>query len=333
MRRDRERERSRAGWGRIAAAWMGWSPIWVGAIAAVVVLGLVVTGRAEPLPPLPDFMISGPIGDYAPRTTPAVLVNDILAGALASKGHFPGQQNVSYSVLYVNETRELRGMTVTVDEVEDPRWMSHEVELHVRAPAEQYARRTPEDRARVAPYWYEMRDVAGQRVFFMANGQYVWTSGANRVVQIEWLRQEDQPDGTFVTRELPEEFLAAYLAVLPSSLPPLVFDAAHEQQFIREEFDRDLEHAAYYLKQWEAEGGGYPGRYMWVRGNLDKVRERRHRYFGGVSVKERELQLLAQMKKMADPNALFSYDYHKGQYEELKRWWDQHRADPIDLTR
>lgn len=306
--------------------------LWLVAVAGLAAVFGASFIRAESLPPVPDFMIDGPIGEYAPRTTPGVIVSDILEAVLGRADHVKGN-NYLYSVTYVNEASELRIIDVNVEEVEDPRWILHEMELYLRAPANLIAGLKPDDRQKRAPYFYEVRTVAGQRVLFMANGQYIWPSGPNRVVQIHWGRQEDQPDGTFVNRELPEEFLTAYLARLPSSLPALVFDAAHEQGFIREEFDRDLERVAWHLRKWEANGAQKGDQYMWVKGGLDAVRRRRHRYFSGISLKDRELQILAQMKKASDPEFFYTYQYQKAQYEELKKWWDQHRNDAIDLTR
>jgi hypothetical protein len=231
-----------------------------------------------------------------------------------------------------------RSISVYVDEVELPDWMMHEVETRFRVKAEQWNRRSKKEKRHYPAYSFELRTVQGQRVFFGADGEYVWTSGANRVVQIGWGRQMDRPDGTYENFELPDEFLTTYLGLLPSSVPDIRFDVAHEQAYVRDEFDRDFEYVAYYMEQWKVHGA-VPGHdeYAPVSGRLRHIRDQRSKYFGGDSTGDWERKLVAgiEHRKPEDQKAGYAQTetlaFWEAQYDELKGWWDQHRNDPINL--
>ncbi len=287
-------------------------------------------------PPLspPDFMVAGSIAGFAPRGEPSIGVQGSLHGVLGRRIRIPGQDH-TYSVAY---WRRHRSVLVDVEEIENPRWVLHEIQTHFREKAEQWNRRTKEDKKRLAAYSFELRVVFGQRIFFGADGEYVWTSGANRVVRIGSARQVKLPDGTYEIRELPDEFLTTYLALLPSSVPDIHFDAAHEQAYVRDAFDRDFEYVAYYMAQWKAHGAA-PGRdeYAPVSGRLRHIRSQRSLYFGGDSTDEWERKLVEgiERRKPEDQKAAYAQTetiaFWQAQYDELKRWWDQHRNDPINV--
>jgi hypothetical protein len=238
-----------------------------------------------------------------------------------------------YSVDYWNRSAEPRNVNVYVDEVRDMKWVLHEIELGFRRRKEQYETRTDEDKQRVAPFSYDQRIVNGQRVFFVGGGGYVWTSAPNRVVTIAGGGPVKNPDGTFRQVGLPQEFLDTYLGLLPSTLPAITFDDAHEQQFVRDAFDRDFEHAQRFLDLWRQEGSASEGYYGTVRAVLERIRDRRGLYFGGPSRAERERQLLEQVKRGTDPRNAATLAFQQARHDELKAWWDAHRNDPIDLSR
>jgi hypothetical protein len=286
------------------------------------------------LPSPPDFMVTGSIAGYTPRGASPVGVWRTLQGALNGRGRVPGR-DYSYDIAYFNSPRSV---LVYVDEVENSRWMTHEVETHFRTKAEQWNRHTREEKKRYPPYSFEIRMVYGQRIFFGADGEYVWTSGPNRVVQIGWGRQMDRPDGTYENFELPDEFLTTYLGLLPSNVPDIRFDVAHEQAYVRDEFDRDFEYVAYYMEQWTAHGAA-PGRdeYAPASGRLRHIRDQRSKYFGGDSTDEWERKLVASIehRKPEDQKAGYAQTetlaFWQAQYDELKGWWDQHHNDPINV--
>jgi len=250
----------------------------------------------------------------------------------------PAGRDQSHYITYYSPPRTI---AVTVEEPESARWLLHEVQAHFRAKAAQCKQRTAEEKKRLPPYSYELRTLFGHRVFFGADGEYVWISGTNRVVQIGWGRQLDRrPDGTWETFELPEEFLTTYLRLLPSSLPDIRFDEAHEQQYVRDAFDRDFEHVAYYLEQWKAHGAvAGQDEYAPASGRLRRLRDRRSQYFGGDDSKEWERKLVARIdqKDAAAQREAYAltatYAFWLAQYDELKAWWDQHRTDPIKIRR
>ena len=308
-------------------------------VASSLLLFLIALAGAvdEPLPPPPAFMVDGPIGEYAPRGNGAVLVSRGLQdGLLGSSrvGRLPARDH-TYSIAY---WRDHHSVLIDVEEIENPRWVLHEIETHFREKAEQWNHRTRREKERYAPYSFEIRVVFGHRVFFGADGEYAWISGPNRVVRIACARQIQRSDGTFEIRELPDEFLITYLGLLPSSISEIRFDVAHEQAYVREEFDRDFEYVAYYMEQWKAHGA-VPGHdeYAPVSGRLRHIRDQRSKYFGGDSTADWERKLVSgiEHRKPEDQKAGYAQTetlaFWQAQYDELKGWWDEHRNDPINV--
>jgi hypothetical protein len=279
--------------------------------------------------PTPSFIIAGPISDWSPRGT-----NPVLMGTGSSRVWDTLDADFHYSIAYWNESGEPRNVNVHVEEVQDTRWMLHEIELHFRRKKETYESRTPEDKARVAPYGFETVQINGSWLFSSTGGLYVWTSDPNRVVTIGWARQIDNPDGTFRAIELPPEFLDTYLGLLPSTLPAITFDDAHEQQFIRDAFDRDFEHGAHWLAKWQ-ESGAKPDQdeYADVLAAVGRILDRKSRYYSGPSFREWEHDLGRNVKTMEGLRQFGTYKFLRVQYDELKAWWDAHRNHPIDLSR
>jgi hypothetical protein len=242
--------------------------------------------------------------------------------------------DVHYEIVYWNTSGEPRNVSVGVEEVQETHWVLHEIELKLRRRKEQYESRTPADKLRVPPFSYGQRIVNGQRVFYVGGGGYVWTSGPNRVVTIAGGGPIQNADGTFRPVGLPQEFLDIYFPLLPSTLPEITFDAAHEQQFIRDAFDREFEHGARYLALWQTHGA-VAGRdeYAPVSGIIERIVDRKSRYFGGPSARERDRELAGGARTTEQARRHITYAFLKGEYDQLKVWWDAHRTDPIDLSR
>lgn len=306
---------------------------------AIFLSATAAAGTDEPLPPLPDFIVTTPIAGWTPARPGVVRA---LEGVLLHIVDIPGR-NYTYSIAY---SKSPYTVLVMVEEVENPRWLLHDVETHFERHAEQWRNRTAEEKKRLPPFSYELRTVVGGRVFFESSGGYVWTSGSNRVVQIDSARQIRKPDGTYETVELPDEFLTTYLSLLPSSVPEITLDSAYAQAWVREEFDRHFEIVEMYLLRWAA---GEPAPYLgaqppnaFVGAHLDDIEELRHKYFGGPSRAERDaavVKKVEQMEKHGGPAAVSTYaaqqaDYpaEKKRYDELKAWWDQHRSDTIRVA-
>jgi hypothetical protein len=128
-----------------------------------------------------------------------------------------------------------------VEEVEDARWLSQEVEG--------YARRAL-DCAGLEPPWCQ-REVERRgtgMVIHLAAGAHaelVWLSGGTRAVRLGWRRIVDTGNGTMAIEAPPTDFAVDLLAAYPSQLAPLGFDAAHERIWTEIEVERLL----YYLEQ------------------------------------------------------------------------------------
>ncbi len=297
----------------------------------ILLLALIGEAASQQPPQLPEYIVTSPIAGWAPERS---FAQPGLEDVLGNAGRLPGR-DFTYRISYYNRPRSV---SVSVEEVERPRWVLHELETHFREKSEQWNRRPKEEKKRRPPYSFELRTISGQRIFFGADGEYIWMSGANRAVRIACARQIDRPDGTYENFELPDEFLTTYLSLLPSSVPDIRFDVAHEQAYVRDEFDRDFGHVAYYTEQWKAHGA-VPGHdeYAPVSGRLRHIRDQRNKYFGGDSAEEWERKLVVSIehRKPEDQKAGYAQTetlaFWKSQYDELKGWWDQHRNDPINV--
>jgi len=306
----------------------------VSTFLAVSLTALLVPTQAQaPTPrPTPDFMVTGPVGPWAPdRTENVVLMGP---GPSTALDDTLGRGVFHYWVDYWNRAGEPRNVNVYVDEVNDTRWTLHEIELGFRSRKEQYESRTEDNKRRVPPFSYDQRIVNGQRVFFVGGGGYVWTSNPNRVVTISGGGPVESADGTFRQVGLPHVFLDTYLALLPSDLPEITFDAAHEQQFIRDGFDRDFERGTSALAHWQ-EHGTKPGEdeYADVYGTIRALLNRKSRYFGGPTAREWDKDLNRRARSTQEAERYLTFAFLKAEYDELKAWWEQHRSDPVDLSR
>jgi hypothetical protein len=299
-------------------------------ILAAAMLAIAARAMAATTPvPVPDFVVVGTVAGYSTSPAQPLLLSPRVyeSGVLALTNRTPGKDR-SYKVLYRGETGTVR---VYIDEVEHPRWLLHRVESHFRERAQQWWQRTPEDKKRVPRYIFEVQMIDGHRVF-VGPDRYVWTSGDYRVVQVS--RDGFQPrTGGYDKMGVLQEFLRVYLARLPSSVPSITFDKAHEQQFVREAFDRDFEDAALFLAQWKAapkEQFG-PG-YVHIRGILGEIRDRRAHHYGGLSDREWDRQLTEQDEKGVLPEGVWMhYPFWQAQYDELKQWWQEHRDAPVPV--
>jgi len=307
-------------------------------VVAAAILMLVPLGAyAGEKPTPPDFMVAKPIADYAPRGNhPVIAMAGLHAGLLSDSGlgRVRGR-DLSYSITYWKNSASIE---VSVEEVENPRWLLYEIEAAFRKRAVEWRDMSARHGGHASTYTYGLKEFSGQRVFVSgtrdrsAGGTYAWISGANRVVQILFPEQVKLPDGSYTMEEPPLAFLTTYLALLPSTLPDIHFDTEHERQYVRDEFDRDFEQFSHYLDQWKAHGA-HTGEdeYAQVMGATLRIRDRRSQYFGGPSSAEWERQLDKAAKTEAEARRYESYDFLKSQHDELKTWWNHHRNDHFNV--
>src|SRR5262245_27118632 len=131
------------------------------------------------------------------------------------------------------------GAYADIEEVDDSRWLQHEIES--------YARRSV-DCTDLAPAWCrrEVRRFGRARVIALAAGahaQLVWRSGRSRAVCLGWTRIVVTPVGTMTLDAPPEAFAAALQAEFPSDLE--LRDLADGDGWAIDEVDRLL----YYVDQ------------------------------------------------------------------------------------
>lgn len=178
-----------------------------------------------------------------------------------------------------------------------------------------------------------MRQVSGQYVIHVLDpihdggGDFFWVSGANKAVRVS---------GGLVRVPLPESFVAAYLAVLPSDLQSFQFDEAHERQWIRNEIDRRfyyVDKALQRLAPVQDKEARLPDT-DFIEQSMTKIVELRRQYFGGPTEEEWALATydrLVQRSPGVSPDALFTQEQLQERVHDLKTWWNAHRNDAAAL--
>lgn len=290
-------------------------------------------------PPPPGFLSTGTIGGLSPSREPRL--HNGLSGALGGSHHERAvDKDCTYWLRYDRhdgEKLQREAVQVYVEQVSDTRGLLHDLEEPLRKRVDMGL-----------PEPFELKNVDSHHLFFVNSGQYIWLSGINHTVMIRWIRQDRQPDGSVIIRELPDDFLATFLNLLPSSIPDMTLDDAHSAQFIREEFDYEFEGLTADIVAWGQRGGKRddPAASS-VSVGVKRIRDLRARYFGGETSATRELkeiQATAERlkdlpRREAEAKALgivaqgLSYGALKEQYDELKQWWAAHRNDRFDVHR
>lgn len=123
---------------------------------------------------------------------------------------------------------------VDVEEVEDPTWLSEEVQAYGRRVA---------DCAELGPTWCrrELRPQDGGTVLFIAagvNAEIVWVADGNRAVRLGWRRVVETPTGTLTLDTPPEAFAALLLSDMPTRLRGDALAGSDDDRWRDRELDR-----------------------------------------------------------------------------------------------
>jgi hypothetical protein len=234
-------------------------------------------------------------------------------GILIATGHFyQDHQDITYETGYFNMTTRV-GPDVQVTRhagVDSDQWLLHEVEDSFRDP----------DYEQLGTHIYGsiVRNVNNQRVLWigMGGGSFKWLSGYTTI----FISYTDL-DGT---KPEPLEVVQAYLEKYPSTLPAdFVFDAARDEQWIKDEMSRRL----WLSEKWFAWQAG--GNVEMVEAldevvdHLEEFLDYRQRYFG-MNADQEKMDLIAA-KRSNDDVAI------KAKLTQYKQWWDGHKGDSITL--
>jgi len=282
------------------------------ALAFAVTMTLSMTGIARaatpvPSPSPPPYILFGDVGDYRSlgiESGEGLGFFPLNVGRLQDLGG-----EVHHQVRYGVDER-LTGAEVEVQEVGDTTWLRQEVELLTRG------------RVRT------VREIDGNYVLsVMGPQEYYWISGGNKAVRVS---------GSSIQVSLPDSFVVAYLAELPSDLQAFEFDDAHESQFVREEIDRRFYYVDKSHARWQGEQD--PDLRVplvsFIDDSLAEVVRLRWEYYGGVSPEEWAESVLRDFQVRrpgAHPQLLNSGPEIEKRINELKAWWGAHRNDPVVL--
>jgi hypothetical protein len=294
------------------------------ALMALCVGSLVLAGNVTPIP-TPPYLPTDAIGEYRWR---GVSSQPGLGSVLGTSRHREGASDLYHHMRYTTDSRA-RYAEIEVEEIEDGTWAQQEIECYARGRAAQVSLCRP-----------EVRQIAGQNIIYVGClnvAEYLWVSGGNRAIHIQAPRDKANPEGAVFVDQLPESFLAAYLAALPSDLPPFEFDEAHFQQWVRNEFDRHFFYVANLLL--ELTTASDLKRRVPLVGAVDQrlngIVELRAKYFGGPSLATWQADIPRRLQLQfpgADPwEMLNAQPQVEARVNELKQWWAQHRDDPILL--
>ena len=232
-------------------------------------------------------------------------------GILIATGHFyQDHQDITYETGYFNLTTRV-GPDVQVTRhagVDSDQWLLHEVE---------YSYRDPEDNTLgLAIQGVRIRNFNGDNIIALRGNSYSWISN-NTVIIISYT----DLDGT---KPEPLEVVQAYLQKYPSTLPEgFVFDAAHNEQWIKDEMSRRL----WLSEKWFAWQAGGNVEMVEALGevvdHLEEFLDYRQRYFG-MNADQEKMDLIAA-KRSNDDVAI------KAKLTQYKQWWEGHKGDSITL--
>ena len=233
-------------------------------------------------------------------------------GLIAAAGHFyEDHQDITFETNYV----KLGVMSVSVQVtrhagVDSDQWLLHEVEDSFRDP----------DYEQLGTHIYGsiVRNVNNQRVLWigMGGGSFKWLSGYTTI----FISYTDL-DGT---KPEPLEVVQAYLEKYPSTLPAdFVFDAARDEQWIKDEMSRRL----WLSEKWFAWQSGGNVEMVEALGevvdHLEEFLDYRQRYFG-MNADQEKMDLIAAKRVNGDVAI-------KAKLTQYKQWWDGHKGDSITL--
>jgi hypothetical protein len=254
-----------------------------------------------------EFLILQDIGGYRNMGKGGGLGS----GILAATGHFnKDHADESYSTMYYSDVSEL-GLNVQVTRhagVDSDQWLLHEVEDSYRDP--EY------NNLGLAIQGARIRNFNGGNIIALRGNSYSWISN-NTVIVISYTDLEG-------TKPEPLEVVQAYLEKYPSTLPEgFVFNAAHDEQWIKDEMSRRLWLGEKWFA-WQSGGNVEMSKALdEVVDHLEEFLDYRQRYFG-MNADQEKMELIAA-KRSNDDVAI------KAKLTQYKQWWEGHKGDSITL--
>ena len=282
-----------------------WRPFSVVCLCIIVMVSQIIYAQD-----INEDLILGSIGGYKASKNPSCGQGP---GILAATGHFDlDHQDTTYRISYYDLSIR-SGAKVQVTRhagVDSDQWLLHEVEDSFRDP----------DYEQLGTHIYGsiVRNVNNQRVLWigMGGGSFKWLSGYTTI----FISYTDL-DGT---KPEPLEVVQAYLEKYPSTLPAdFVFDAARDEQWIKDEMSRRL----WLSEKWFAWQAGGNVEMVEALGevvdHLEEFLDYRQRYFG-MNADQEKMDLIAA-KRVNDDVAI------KAKLTQYKQWWEGHKGDSITL--
>jgi hypothetical protein len=274
--------------------------VWIGGVALFIAMWAApVIGQ-----PLSNYLILNNIGSFKASQNPS---SGQGPGSLAGAGHFYHDHvDRTYSITYFNlQTKVGPEVQVTQHAGGDSdRWLLHELEGTFR--------RNPEQ----SQFKGIIREVNGKRIFTYLRGtHYRWTS-ANVVVDIQYTDLEK-------AKPEPLEIITAYLQKFPSTIPAMVMDQSHDEQWIKDEMERRLWLGDKWAAQGQTDQADLTATLEALVKHLRTFLEYREKYYG-VAGRDEQIALIG-FRDAQDGTAI------KNKLAEYKTWWAANRTGSINL--
>jgi hypothetical protein len=272
-----------------------------GIMMAIIIL---IIGSLSHSQDINNYLIVEDIGNYK-KITKGGPSGNILAAA----GHFGlDHKDVSYGIAYVNdETQIWVEVQVTQHAGGDSdKWLLHEVERGFR-------RGDYEENMTPARF----RNIDGNNIFYsgLGGGTYRWINN-HIVVSIEYIDLYKQ-------KPEPIEVVKAYLVKFPSTVPAILIDRTHNEQWVKNEMERRLWLCDKWFLQLQMGKVDSDSTLREVVDHMIKFLDYREKYYG----------INASNEKGVLDNYLINKDGTaiKNKLTEYKTWWSVNKTKSISL--
>ena len=269
-----------------------------------------------------DYLILHDIGDYKFITQVKDFITGqmkivpgyierIAPGILAGADHFDLDHNdITYETDYVNRDIEL-AVEVQVTQHAgsgSDKWLLHEVEDAYRE--------SSIDKIGLITQGTRMRDINGNKILSLRGSGYSWISNYKNI--------DISYTDFYGNKPEPLEIIQTYLNKFPSTIPSsLILDKAHDEQWIKDEFDRRLWLCDKWFQHLSEGKTELYDALKEVNDNLEVFLDYREKYY--------EIDAFDEKKTLSGYLVAKNEEAIRNKLEEYKEWWNENKSKPINL--
>jgi len=269
-----------------------------------------------------DYLILHDIGDYKFITQVKDFITGqmkivpgyierIAPGILAGADHFDLDHNdITYETDYVNKDIEL-AVEVQVTQHAgsgSDKWLLHEVEDAYRE--------SSIDKIGLITQGTRMRDINGNKILSLRGSGYSWISNYKNI--------DISYTDFYGNKPEPLEIIQTYLNKFPSTIPSsLILDKAHDEQWIKDEFDRRLWLCDKWFQHLSEGKTELYDALKEVNDNLEVFLDYREKYY--------EIDAFDEKKTLSGYLVAKNEEAIRNKLEEYKEWWNENKSKPINL--